>query len=345
LYEAYTFEYILNSMLDKVSNNVDKREGSVIYDALAPAAAELAQMYSDLEVNLKLCFAGTASGEYLERRTKEMGIARRAATRAIKKGIFEGENGVPLDIAIGSRFSIEGLTYSTIERIEAGQYAMECEALGAEGNRPVGSMIPIEFINGLTKAELIESISIGENEETDSSLLNRYMLRTQKPATSGNVHQYKQWAMEHAGVGGARVYPLWNGAGTVKVAIVDADKQPAAIALVEETANYIEQQRPIGAEVTVVSATGKTIDISSTVILAQGYSLQNVLEEFTKVLKEYFKLIAFEANYVSHAKIGTILLSTTGVLDYTNLSINSSTSNIPLLDEEIPVLGSVSLEV
>ena len=36
-----TFDYIMNRMLESVRDTVDKREGSIIYDALAPAAAEL----------------------------------------------------------------------------------------------------------------------------------------------------------------------------------------------------------------------------------------------------------------------------------------------------------------
>ena len=41
MYEALTFEAILERMLGRVDDSFDKREGSVIYDALAPAAVEL----------------------------------------------------------------------------------------------------------------------------------------------------------------------------------------------------------------------------------------------------------------------------------------------------------------
>ena len=43
MYERETYEEILKRLLAKVPSNVDKREGSVIWDALAPAAAEIAQ--------------------------------------------------------------------------------------------------------------------------------------------------------------------------------------------------------------------------------------------------------------------------------------------------------------
>ena len=81
MYEQETFEVILNRMLDKVPDGVDKREGSIIYDALAPAAVEMAQMYIELDINANLKFADTASGEYLDRAVAWSGITRKAPTK------------------------------------------------------------------------------------------------------------------------------------------------------------------------------------------------------------------------------------------------------------------------
>ena len=52
-YEDITYEVILQRMLDRVPNNMDKREGSIIFDALAPAAVELQLMYIELDTILK----------------------------------------------------------------------------------------------------------------------------------------------------------------------------------------------------------------------------------------------------------------------------------------------------
>ena len=41
--EAQNYDYWLNLMLDNVPNDIDKREGSIIYDAVAPAAMVNAQ--------------------------------------------------------------------------------------------------------------------------------------------------------------------------------------------------------------------------------------------------------------------------------------------------------------
>ena len=42
MYEEMTFEAILERMLNRIPDSLDKREGSVIYDAIAPAALEIA---------------------------------------------------------------------------------------------------------------------------------------------------------------------------------------------------------------------------------------------------------------------------------------------------------------
>ena len=42
MYENMTFENIMDRCLARVTSSVDKREGSIVYDAIAPAAAELA---------------------------------------------------------------------------------------------------------------------------------------------------------------------------------------------------------------------------------------------------------------------------------------------------------------
>ena len=58
--EEYTDEAILNRTLSEIPNSIDKREGSIIYDALAPFANELAKFYFELVNKVDLLFADTA---------------------------------------------------------------------------------------------------------------------------------------------------------------------------------------------------------------------------------------------------------------------------------------------
>ncbi|OPA76614.1 baseplate J protein [Paenibacillus selenitireducens] len=345
MYEDKTFEAILDLMLARVPNDVDKREGSVIYNACAPAAWELAQMYMEMDVILHLAFASTSSGEYLTLRAAEMGVNRSMATKAQRKGIFYAAGEALIDVPIGTRFSINAVNYVVLSKIDTGQFILECETAGEAGNSPVGALLPIDYVSGLARAELTDILTEGINEESDEKLLTKYQLRVQQPSTSGNIYQYKQWAMAVQGVGDAKVFPLWDGPGSVKVVIVNSDKQPAGPALVAETVSYIEKVRPIGAAVKVVSGVGKAITVKATVTLASGYTLQSVSDGLKAALTDYLKSIAFEMSYVSYARIGTLLMGVPGVLDYSALSLNGGYINIALADEEIPVFGAVDLGV
>ena len=102
--EDMSYEAILQRMLNKIPDTIDKREGSIIYDALAPASAELAQIYLELKNNIDLIFADTAVEEYLDRLCNQIGIIRKESTPAIKQGIFYNADNELMDINMGSRF-------------------------------------------------------------------------------------------------------------------------------------------------------------------------------------------------------------------------------------------------
>src|SRR5690606_21056407 len=133
-------------MMNRVSNTLDKREGSIIYTALAPIAVELAQAYAGLDVFMRLTFARTADGEFLTYRTAESGVRRRPATPAVRKGVFDAP------VPIGSRFRGGDVVYVVTEHISGNEYRLEAETPGAIGNVYFGSLLPIEYIEGLTTA-------------------------------------------------------------------------------------------------------------------------------------------------------------------------------------------------
>ena len=103
-----TYEELLQAMLNKVPGSVDKREGSVIYDALAPCAYFLAQQNFQLENYLDLVFPDTAVGEYLDRAIAAFGVTRKTASAAVLKMITTGA------VPIGSRWGLNSLVLSLI---------------------------------------------------------------------------------------------------------------------------------------------------------------------------------------------------------------------------------------
>ena len=112
--------------------------------------------------------------------------------------------------------------------------------------------------------------------------------------------------------------------------------------LIENVKANIEEKRPIGASVTVVSATEKAINVSATVRLARGYSQSEVEALFKEKLTQYLKEIAFKDTYVSTARLGNLLLDTTGVFDYADFRVNGAMNNVELLDTDVPKVGEIS---
>lgn len=335
MFEDMTFENIMDDMLSQVTSDVDKREGSVIYDALAPCAYKLAETYFMLNNFIDLVSGDTAVGEFLDRVVADYGITRKPATYAIRQVETSGS------VNIGTRWGLNDTTYVITELISTNIYRAQCEQLGSIGNIYTGQLENIDNVSGIT-ATLKNIIIPGEDIETDENLRVRFYTQIQAPSTSGNADNYKKWALEVPGVGDAKVFPLWNGNGTVKVIVVD-ENMAIDLTLPTTVFNYIETVRPIGAIVTVESPGEKLINVSASIVLDGSKTLEEVKTAFTTVLSSYLKEIVFETYSVSYARIGSLLLSTIGIADYSNLLVNGGTANISLLDTEMPILGTVTL--
>jgi len=335
MFENMTYENILADMLSRVTSDIDKREGSIIYDALAPAAYQLAQVYFNLNNFIDLVSGDTAVGEYLDRVVADYGITRKAATYAIRQIETSGA------VAIGTRWGLSDTTYVITEMVSANVYKATCEQLGALGDTYTGTLDNIDNVSGVT-ATLTSIITSGEDEEADDNLRSRFYLQIRSPSTSGNADNYKKWALEVVGVGDVKVFPLWNGNGTVKLLVVDED-MGIDVNLPAVVSTYIETVRPIGAIVTVTSPTGKTIDVTANIELDGSKTLADVQTAFIASLTGYLKDTVFDAYSISYAKIGSLLLATAGVRDYNTLLVNGGSANIAIGAEEMPIAGTVTL--
>lgn len=334
MFENNTYENILNDMLSRVPSDLDKREGSIIYDALAPCAYKLAETYFLLNNYVDLVFIDTAVGEYLDRACLAYGIERKSGTKAIRKITLEKDQ----TLDIGTRFALDDTTYSVVEEISKTEYKVICEQIGSIGNTYTGLLDTIDNVNVV--AYLDEVLVKGEDIESDDDLRERLFYKIQTPSTSGNVYDYKKWSLEVEGVGNVKVIPLWNGNGTVKVIIVNSNNE-IDTALEEKVFNYIENLRPIGATVTVASPEIKTLTIKANVRIDKSTTLDIVKESLLLILKDYIKDITFKSEVFSYARLGAFLLSIDGVLDYTELKINDNSSSINVADNELLVIDDI----
>lgn len=351
------YEDLLVKKFSGIDNSLDKREGSIIYNATAANTAETIQMLVTLKNQIDMVFADTAPREYLIRRAAERGMAPEGAKKAKLKGVFN------IDVPIGSRFSHDDLNYVVIDQIATGEFTLECETAGNSGNLYLGTLIPIEYINGLTSAELTEVLIPGEDEEDTEVFRKRYFNSFNSTAYGGNRADYKDKVGSLDGVGGVRVYRAWNGGGTVKLVIIDSlfDKPTQTlIDTVQNAVDPLDQQgegvgiAPMDHIVTVFGVNETAIDITLNITYQSGWAWADIEADINNVIDDYFKELAEEwasattyedDNFgvvVRISQIETRVLGVAGVLDIANTQLNGGTSNIALDKESIPIGGVVS---
>ncbi|MDN5345123.1 MAG: hypothetical protein PWQ18_1237 [Clostridia bacterium] len=335
-----TFENILQRMLDALPADLDKNEGSPPYDAMAPAAIEFAFAAIWSQEVLRRGFASTTFGAYLDLRCEEHGITRKAAEKATGQVTFTGIPGTVIpagtQVSTASSEAAPAIFFATksVSTIGAGGTVtvnIEGMEAGASGNIAAGTITMLaQPVAGITGVNNAAATTGGLDEEDDASLLVRYLTKVRSPGTSGNKADYLNWALEVPGVGGVQVIPLWNGSGTVKVVLLGTDKLPAGQDVVDAVQNYIapaagtgEGKAPIGATVTVVAATAVSINVSATVTLTGTKTLTEVTAAFETALTNYLSSIASSNDpTVRCVRIGSLLLDTEGVQDYSNLLVN-----------------------
>ena len=343
-----TFDEIMERLLERVPDTFDKREGSVIWDALAPAAYELSLAYVEMQTLRKNTFAGTADREGLIECCKEIGITPNPATYAVRQGIFTP---LDLEIAMGERFNFDDLNFMVTEKISDGVYALTCETLGTAGNYGTGTLLPINYVKGLQTANLTDVVLIyGEEEEETEVLRQRYFDTLPTFTIDGNIAQYEKWCKNFPGIGKFKIFPTWNGKNTVKVSILSAENTLASKTLIDDFQEYLDPnstglgngQAPIGAVVTVTTAAEKKINVSAQLILKSGYEEPLGLED---ELQAYFNSVSYSRNFISYIAVGAIFQNNDSIDSVVGLTINGGQVDIPLGEEEIAVKGALEWTV
>ncbi|MCP1354672.1 baseplate J/gp47 family protein [Aneurinibacillus migulanus] len=350
-FESQTKDAILQRMLFESPNDVDTRQGSVTWDVLSPSAGELENAYVSLGNVLSWGFANPEQPrEYLEKRAAEFGVYPKPAVKATGHVTFTGMDGteIPLGTEVLTSDTAPVIFVTTeVKTVIGGTATVAAEAKvgGRNGNVLAGAISLVGGnISGISSVTNESAFDGGADVESDEAFLNRYLEKVQKPATSGNVNHYVQWAKEVAGVYDAKCFPVWNGNGTVKVVLLDEDGTAPPQSTIDAVIAYINDGRiPIGADLTVVGATEVSINVNAKVTLTSGATLDGVKAEFEEILRSYFKSIAFVNTSVQYTRIAAHLLDVTNVKDYQNLTVNGGTQNIDIPNGSVPVLGTVTL--
>lgn len=360
---------IKERQLGRISDEWRKEEGDFIHDAVSPTPLEVKQLQINQDTILKNSFPQYAEGDDMDAHLESLGLSRELATANQRKLSITAEAGVEIPAGYTASVVIlddngNPLEFTTDEVTHfdtAGtqEVAVTCNQTGTQTNVPDGTeFILLPPIPGIKTITDLGTTVAARDTETDAEAWQRYLFKASNEDTGGNKNDYIRWTEERDGVGKAKCIPRWNGNGTVKMVIVGNDYKPASSTVVTDTQTYLdpnseglgEGRAPMGAAVTVEAAAQLTIDVSATIVLENGYDLATVQDSFETALADYLKSLVFYThqatgkNYpVAYNQVGAKLITTAGVMNYSDLLVNAGTSDIPVEDTEAPVIGQVNL--
>lgn len=327
---------------------IDLREGSYT-DALLSEAAY--QVYQAIMLAPDLMAAAVPTedgGSHLDSFGSIFGVVRSPGTRASVTITFTGAD----NTVIPERTWVvadTGERYRTLSAvtISGGTASAEAEAeqVGSAYNVDAGAISRLQnTIAGVTAVTNQAAAAGGSDAESDRLLYERIHTLLSEPVASGNINNYKQWARECSGVGYVAVLPLWDGNGTVKVVLAGEDKLPVGEPIITAVAEHIEAERPIGADVTVVSVSALTITVTASVTLEDSTSEEIVQLDMEAALGQLFDSLTVGAGEtIRYNRVLAILLSLPGVVDCASMTLNGGKNNVVLTTEQVPQLGTVTI--
>ena len=258
-------------------------------------------LYGYLDFTSKQVFPDTAESEFLDRWAGIWGVTRKPAWPTSGTVTFTGTNGsvIPADTDLRRG---DGALYQTRAEgtIAGGTVSVAVRAVtpGATGNADVGTTINLVVpIAGVQSAGTVTDdgngggLTLGSDEETDTSLLSRLLTRIRRPPHGGARHDYVGWALdkESHGLAVTRAwdYGLELGLGTVTVRFMMDDAYADGIPLAADVTTvqtYIDQLRPVTADVTVVAPVAVPLDFEISGLTPATQDVKDAIEAELKDL-------------------------------------------------------------
>ncbi len=371
-FQSKDYDYFLRKMLDAVPDNVDKREGSIIYDALAPAALVMGQQSLDMANVIKETYIKTASGEFLDYRAIEHGTSRYPATQTEAKAKVLNDKKEPLDnVQIGDKFASIGDSpiFYVVTKINSDlTIELTAETAGSSANSYIGQVLPVTPNDLLSWAEITEITAPARDVESDDHLRARLLSSQSWIAYGGNVADYLDMTSKIDEVGAAQIYPTWNGGGTVKVVILNNDLMPASASLVQKVKNALDPEdkqaegyglAPIDHAVTVTAPEKLIVNVDISVKLDDTKVARYVKDSINTAVEKYFQSLREDWSDINQSlgrgynqtiyrsKILSQVILTEGVVNAKLPSLNGKSADIDLIfnneKSQLPVVGTVTI--
>lgn len=270
----------ISQLLDRIRDDIDGRfpgadsrlRRSVLEVLGRVHAGALHGAYGYLDFIARQVIPDTMEGEYLVRWASIWSLSRQAAVPAHGSADVTGSAGAVIaEGAILQR--ADGVEYAVTEEVTIGASLsatapIQAVVPGVAGN--ASSSVRLAFVSpiaGISSNALVSEggISSGAEEESDALLRTRLLQRIQEVPEGGATGDYERWALAVPGVTRVWVYPNWLGPGSVGVSFAMDGKAGSPVPTegeVEDVATYIEQLRPVTADVVVFAPTNLPIDFT-----------------------------------------------------------------------------------
>lgn len=363
MYENESPEAVKARILARIDTGLDKREGSWTNNAVSAMAAEISDTYHAMDTLIPAFYLEVGSGPYIDRQAAVVGIYRKPGAKSVCILQVTGKPGalVPAGATFYSTGKLAFAAVSDIIVSESGTATGQLEAVEIGTAYNIGADEIDATARNFSGVDSYrnEAAAGGVDQETDEALLARYYARMRRTGTSGNMYHYEQWAMETAGVGACRVFAKHTGAGTVKLALAGDDMVPASSEAVESCKAHVEEEMPIGPVLTVEAAGKLNVAVSVKVTVDGSATTGRVKEQLETAVASYLRTIAAAAfadhidcqlerpegrgYQVSLNRIGFLVMSIPGVLDFSALTLNGTSANLQVAADQVPVLTGVSV--
>lgn len=310
-------------------------------------AGAVHSLYGYLDFIARQVFPDTAEAEYLDRwAVIWLTGGRKPATFAGGALTLQvtGPAGVPLPAGTEYRRA-DGAVFETTEELvlsgPTGLVGLKAQAAGAAGNTPAGNVLSLlQPVAGFTSSATVVSPGVqgGVDQETDQALQARIIRRIQFPPQGGSADDYVTWALEVPGVTRAWVYPGQMGLGTVTVLVGNDDASAGFIpdpAVVAAAQAYIDQRRPVTAEVFVLAPTSVAVPVTAA-ISPDNSSTRAAAEA---ELQDLFLRDAAPGGTIYISKIREAVSIAAGV---SNSRIDSPTADFVATTGQLPRLGAIT---
>jgi len=363
------FKTIMNRMLQRMSSKYDKREGSTIWDMLAPVAAEIENEYVSMNEVLQASFLGTSYGTYLDLVGLDHGVYRFQPNKSTVTLKFTASSAITIPkafrVSTGDPNPLIFITddevgpFKLVNSVYVGEVKATSQLQGSKYNVLPNTITTL--IGSLTDLDTVTNelaATGGRDEEPDGSYKSRIIRRVREPSHGGNQSDYILWAQDVPGVGKVSIQPLINGAGTVGVHILDNEDGIPTTSLVNAVQNYIDPEdvrgmgegtAPIGARAFVQSATLALINVRVSIALSSGAIGSEVTEAIKNNLTEYMKTLEI-GEKVIYFSIASVIQNTTGVDTITVLQLQQGngrrvTTDIAMLPQQKAIANTITVTI